>query len=165
MTKLLLLLVIAAGCSSKASGKADSKADVKPEAKAAVKADGLPARPATGSPLAFASATLEGNVIRMKAYNHADKTIGQYGLFVRYYDGSGKRLEIQPGSDVDWLSFADPMETCAPRSWCEMHTKGEVPAGATRVEVTARSLTAITADMRMEDKPLFEIPGPVKWPE
>jgi hypothetical protein len=151
MKKHLLLLVIAAGCSSSA---AENK---KP---AETKAPALPARPATGSPLAFASATLEGNVIRMKAYNYADKTIGQYSLLARYYDNSGTRLGTAP----DWVSFADPMMTCAPKSWCELHTPGKVPDGATRVEVTAKELKAITPDMRIEDTPVFEIPG-FDWPK
>lgn len=132
-----------------------------------------PPQPVTGAPIAFEAKSFkagkdrEGSV-NVKAYNFSDKKIAQYWLLFRYTDASGKVLKVKQGTpfekDTDFMTLSGNRFKCEPKSWCSFKIDNlEVPAQTAKVEVLARSVTALKDDSKFEDKPLFEMPG-MEWP-
>ena len=156
MRKLLVLGFVLAACGGK---KKDNEAP--------------PPQPSTGAPVAFvatgfkAGADREGS-IDVKAYNFSDKKVAQYWLLFRYSDASGNVIKVKPGTpfekDHDFMTLSGNKFKCDPKSWCKFTIKNlEVPANTAKVEVLAKSVTALKDDVKFEDAPLFEIKG-MDWP-
>jgi hypothetical protein len=153
MRKLLVLGFVLAACGKKSS-------------------EPPPPQPATGAPIAFEAKSFKPGEDRkgsidVKAYNFADKDIAQYWLLFRYHDAAGAVLKVQPGTpfekDFDFMSLSGGRYTCSAKSWCSFTIKNlNVPANTAKIEVLARSVSAVK-DGKIEDKPLFEIPG-MDWP-
>jgi hypothetical protein len=156
MRKLLVLGFVLAACGSKKSN------------------DPPPAQPSTGAPIAFEAKSFKagsnrGGSVDVKAYNFADKKVAQYSLLIRYKDGSGAPLTVKPGTPFekthDFMSLSGKRYACDAKSWCSFTIKNlDVPEKTAKVEVVARSVTALSSDgVKFEDKPLFELDG-MDWP-
>jgi len=155
MRKLLVLGFVLAACGSKKSN------------------DPPPPQPSTGAPIAFEAKSFKAGddrkgSIDVKAYNFSDKKVGQYWLLFRYSDASGAVLKVQPGTafekDFDFMTLSGNRYACDPKSWCSFTIKNlNVPANTAKVEVLAKSVTALKDGARFEDKPLFEMQG-MDWP-
>jgi hypothetical protein len=156
MRKLLIIGIVLAACGGK-------KASNEPP----------PPQPSTGAPIAFEAKSFKpgkdrGGSVDVKAYNFSDKKVAQYWLLFRYTDAGGNVLKVKPGTpfekDYDFMSLSGRKFTCEPKSWCSFKVDNlDVPDKTAKVEVLARSVTALKDDVKFEDKPLFELPG-MDWP-
>ena len=134
--------------------------------------DPPPPQPSTGAPIAFEAKSFKPGADRkgqvdLKAYNFSDQQIASYWLLFRYTDASGAVLKVQPGTpfekDYDFMSLTGGRYVCNPKRWCNVTVKNlNVPDQTAKVEVLARSVRVIK-DGKVEDKPLFELPG-MDWP-
>ena len=157
MRKLLVLgfVVVAAAC-----GKS---ADREPP----------PALPSTGAPIAFLAKSFKvggerGGSVDIKAYNFSDKKVAQYWLLFRYTDAQGSVVKVKPGTpfekDHDFMPLSGTRFACEPKSWCSFHIDNlDVPAGTAKVEVLAKSVTALKDGMTFEEQPLFKL-DTMEWP-
>lgn len=155
MRKLLVLGILLAAC-----GK---KADSTPP----------PPKPAHGAPIAFVEkgfkpGTNRGGYVDVKAYNFADKPVAQYMLLFRYRDAGGQVLKVKEGTpfekDFDFMSLSGNKYKCDAKSWCGFKVDNlDVPEKTAKVEVVAKSVTALKDDIHFDDKPLFDLPG-MDWP-
>ena len=135
--------------------------------------DPPPAQPSTGAPIALEAKSFKagkdrGGSVEVKAYNFSDKKIAQYWLLFRYTDASGSVLKVKEGTpfekDHDFMSLSGKRFMCAPKSWCSFKVDNlDVPDKTAKVEVLAKSVTALKDDINFEDKPLFDLPG-MDWP-
>ncbi|HEX5062546.1 MAG TPA: hypothetical protein VFV99_24405 [Kofleriaceae bacterium] len=133
-----------------------------------------PAQPATGAPIAFEAKSFKtngksrGGTVEVKAYNFSDKKLAQYWLLFRYTDATGNVLKVKQGTpfekDTDFMTLSGNRFKCEPKSWCAFKIDNlEVPEKTAKVEVLARSVTALKDGMHFEDKPLWELNG-TEWP-
>ncbi|HEY5920045.1 MAG TPA: hypothetical protein VIV11_00180 [Kofleriaceae bacterium] len=156
MRKLLILGFVLAACGSKKGSN-----------------DPPPPQPSTGAPIAFEAKSFKtgadrGGSVDVKAYNFSDKKVAQYMLLFRYSDASGAVLKVKPGTpfekDHDFMSLSGKRYMCQPKSWCSFTIKNlDVPDKTAKVEVLAKSVTALKDDVNFEDKELFSLPG-MDWP-
>lgn len=155
MRKLLILGFLLVACGKKASN------------------DPPPPQPSTGAPIALEAKSFKpgkdrGGEVEVKAYNFSDKKIAQYMLLFRYKDASGNVLKVKEGTPFektfDFMSLSGRKYACAPKSWCGFKVDNlDVPDKTAKVEVLARSVTALKDDTNFEDKPMFDLPG-MDWP-
>lgn len=133
--------------------------------------DGGPApeRPFTGAPVAFEVVGVNPDGLDVKVYNFSDKPIAQYSIYMKYFDASGKAIIVRPGGafekDYDFWSMSGRNFKVEPKSWASFKLDHlEVPKGAVKAEVIARSVTAIGPDgNKFEEDPLWELEG-MDWP-
>jgi hypothetical protein len=135
--------------------------------------DPPPAQPSTGAPIAFEAKSFKpgsdrSGSVDVRAYNFSDKKVAQYWLLFRYTDAGGNVLKVKPGTpfekDHDFMSLSGKRFMCAPKSWCSFKVDNlDVPDKTAKVEVLAKSVTALKDDINFEDKPLFDLPG-MDWP-
>ncbi len=130
-----------------------------------------PERPYTGAPVAFQVTKVSPEALDVDAYNFSDKSVAQYSILMRYYDAAGKPIVVEPGGpfekDFDFWSMSGRHYLVKPKSWASFQIDHlEVPEGAVKAEVLARSVTALKEDgMHFEEKPLFELEGGMmEWP-
>ena len=135
-----------------------------------------PAKPASGSPMAFEVTKVtpgadHTGAIKLRGYNFGDKTIGQYLILMRYTDAAGKPLKVKVGTpfekDTDFWSMSGNKYKCAPKHWCDFEVDHlDVPTDAVKAEVVAGQLTALGPDgMKFEDKPLYDTGNGMDWPK
>ena len=135
--------------------------------------DPPPARPSTGAPIAleakrFTVGGERGGSVEVRAYNFADKKVAQYWLLFRYTDAAGAVLKVKPGTpfekDFDFMTLSGKRFACEPKSWCSFKIDNlDVPAATAKVEVLAKSVTALKDGMTFEDQPLFKL-DTMEWP-
>lgn len=152
MHKLARLPIIAAlaltlplGCGKKDDAEAKAEeVKVLPEA-------------SNGSPLAVELVEFVGEGeergMKVRLYNHGDKTAAGAMLLFRYYDSGDKLLKVKAGtafeSDSDFTSVSGGRYKCEPKKNATFELDGRmlsVPAEATRVEILASKVSAIAAD-------------------
>lgn len=156
MRKLLVLGFLIAACGGK-------KASNEPP----------PPPPATGAPIAleaksFKPGTNRNGSVEVKAYNFSDKRVAHYWLLFRYTDATGNVLKVKPGTafekDHDFMTLSGNRFTCEPKSWCGFHIDHlYVPDNTAKVEVLAKSVTAVDSNGKHEGEPLFRLEG-TEWP-
>lgn len=91
--------------------------------------------------------------LKVRLYNHGDKTAAGAMLLFRYYDAGDKLLKVKPGTpfekDNDFTSVSGGRYKCEPKKNATFELDGRmlaVPADATRVEILASKVDAIAAD-------------------
>jgi hypothetical protein len=156
MRKLLVLGFVLAACGGKEASN-----------------EPPPAQPSTGAPIAFVATSFKPGAdrtgsVEVKAYNFSDKKVAQYWLLFRYSDATGAVLKVKPGTpfekDHDFMTLSGKRFLCEPKSWCSFKiTNLDVPDTTAKVEVLAKSVTALADGTKFEDAPLFEIKG-MDWP-
>lgn len=141
----LLALALPLGCGKKEADKpAEEQVKVLPEA-------------SNGSPVSveLIEFTGEGEERGMKVrlYNHGDKTAAGMMLLFRYYDGADKLLKVKPGTpfedDTDFTSVSGGRYKVEPKKNASFEIDGRmvaVPAEAKRVEILASQVRALAAD-------------------
>ncbi|KIG18530.1 hypothetical protein DB30_00215 [Enhygromyxa salina] len=138
-----LALTVPLGCGKKEAPKAE-EVEVLPEA-------------SNGSPLAVELVEFIGEGeergLKVRLYNHGDKTAAGAMLLFRYYDASDKLLLVKPGTpfekDNDFTSVSGGKYKCEPKQNNTFELDGRmlaVPADATRVEILASRVDTIAAD-------------------
>ena len=146
LTAALLVTVPAVtGCGGDKGGdKKEEEVEVIPQA-------------ANGSPVAIKHVEFigegEGRGMKIKLYNHGDKTAAGMTLLFRYYDGDDKLLKVKEGTpfekDSDFTSVSGGRYKVEPKKNAKFEIEGmmvAVPAAATRVEVITSKVDAIAAD-------------------
>lgn len=143
-----LLLAGPTGC-DKSEGNADAdkaKVEVKVIAKASNDA------PVSAELVEFTGAG-DKRGLKIRLYNHGDKTAAGVWLLFRYYDASDKLLKVKPGTpfekDTDFTSLTGGRYQCKPKQNSTFDVDGRlvaVPADAKRVEVLVSKVSAIAAD-------------------
>ena len=95
----------------------------------------------------------EGRGMKVRLYNHGDKTAASYVLLARYYDGDDKPLKVKPGTafekDTDFTSLSGGRYKCEPKKNNMLDIDGKiiaVPAEAARAEVLVSKVGAVAAD-------------------
>lgn len=138
-----LALTVPLGCGKDEPAKAE-EVKVLPEA-------------SNGSPVALELIEFigegEGRGLKVRVYNHGDKTAAGMMMLFHYYDASDKLLVVKPGTpfekDSDFTSVSGGKYKCEPKKNNIYELDGPllgVPATATRVEVIASKVDALAAD-------------------
>ncbi|PRP92075.1 hypothetical protein ENSA5_51690 [Enhygromyxa salina] len=140
-----LAMALPLGCGKKDDTEAKAEAvKVLPEA-------------SNGSPLAVELVEFIGEGeergMKVRLYNHGDKTAAGAMLLFRYYDASDKLLKVKPGtafeSDSDFTSISGGRYKCEAKKNATFELDGRmlaVPADAARVEILASKVSALAAD-------------------
>jgi hypothetical protein len=139
-----LALTIPLGCGKQEDPPKAEEIKVLPEAQ-------------NGSPIAVELVEFIGEGaergLKVRLYNHGDKTGAGMMLLFRYYDASDKLLIVKPGTpfekDSDFTSVSGGKYSCEPKKNATFELDGRmlaVPAEATRVEVLATKVDALAAD-------------------
>jgi hypothetical protein len=132
-----------------------------------------PPKPASGAPVVFeitkltpaAAGQRHAGMAVARMYNFSEKTVGQYGVYVRYRDASGAIIPLGEGGDFEDFSFGGQGYLCAPKSWCEMKLDSlDVPAKTVTAEMVPSRVEALKDASHFEDKPIYELPG-MEWPK
>lgn len=121
-----------------------------------------PAKPSNGGPISaefveFTPGDDGERALKVKLYNHGDKTAVGYVILARFYDGQGTLLKVKPGTpfedDSSFMSLSGRKYKCEPGKWATLDVEMmEVPAEATRAEVMVSKVDAMSADgTRSED--------------
>ena len=139
-----LALTIPLGCGKKEEPPKVEEVKVLPEA-------------SNGSPVAVELVEFVGEGeergLKIRLYNHGDKTAAGMMLLFRYYDASDKLLVVKPGTpfekDNDFTSVSGGKYKCEPKKNASFELDGRmlaVPADAARVEILASRVDALAAD-------------------
>lgn len=141
---LTLPLTMSVGCGKKDEAAKAEEVKVLPEA-------------SNGSPIAVELVEFVGEGaergLKIRLYNHGDKTAAGMMLLFHYYDASDKLLIVKPGTpfekDNDFTSVSGGSYKCEPKKNTTFELDGRmlaVPAEATRVDVIASRVDALGAD-------------------
>ena len=145
---LPLTLVATAGCKDKGEEKKEVK---------------VIEQAANGSPVAAELVEFigegEGRGMKVRLYNHGDKTAAAMSLLFRYYDGDDKLLKVKEGTpfekDTDFTSVSGRSYKCKPKKNATIELEGmivSVPAAATRAEIITTKVSSLADDgMKIED--------------
>lgn len=111
---------------------------------------------ANGSPVAveFIEFTGEGERgLKLRLYNHGDKTAVAMHLLFRYYDANDQLLKVKVGtpfeSDTAFTSVSGRPYKCEPGKNATIEIEGgfiDAPAEAVRAEIVASSVRSLAAD-------------------